>query len=163
MYIYLYIYIYSYICIQLYICVYMYIYICMCICIYMYKYVCMCIFVCMYVCMCIYLYVCKVHECAPQVSAAHQEGMQQGCRCSYCKATQPNQGNMFFLVMGKWGPYKLRGKRSLGRGEHHQPPSKHASPRYEETMKKNANRDEWKMHQHHPAASHASSVVMHPV
>ena len=35
---------------------------------------------------------------------------------------------------------------------------KHASPRYEEIMKKNANRDEWKMHQHHPAASHASSV-----
>ena len=159
MYIYIVIYVYSYI----YVCIC--IYICMCICIYMYKYVCMCIFVCIYiyVCMCIYLYVCKVHECVPQVSAAHQEGMQQGCRCSYCKATQPNQGNMFFLVMGKWGPYKLRGKRSLGRGEHHQPPSKHASPRYEETMKKNANRDEWKIHQHRPAASHASSVVMHPV
>ena len=143
------------ICIYIYVCVYVYICINMYVCVYLY--------VCMYVCMCIYLYVCKVHECAPQVSAAHQEGMQQGCRCSYCKATQPNQGNMFFLVMGKWGPYKLKGKRSLGRGEHHQPPSKHASPRYEETMKKNANRDEWKMHQHHPAASHASSAVMHPV
>ena len=94
--------------------------------------------------LCIYIYQPKFrhaefHECAHQVSAAHQEGMQQGCRWSNFKATQPNQ----------WG---------LGRGKHHQPPSKHAWPRYEETMKKNANRDEWVMSQHHPAASHASRV-----
>ena len=159
MYTVIYIYIYVCICVYIYIYVCVYVYICinMYVCVYLYVYI------CMYVCMCIYLYVCKIHECVPQVSAAHQEGMQQGCRCSYCKATQPNQGNMIFLVMGKWGPYELRGKRSLGRGEHHQPPSKHASPRYEETMKKNATRDEWKMHQHHRAASHASNVVMHPV
>ena len=80
--------------------------------------------------------------------------MQEGGRCTDCKATQPNQGNMFFFVKGKWEPYKLR----LGRGKHHQPPSKHASPRYQETMQKNANRDEWVMSQHHPAAHHASSV-----
>ena len=107
-----------YICI--YVCIYIHIYIYVCICIYIYIYVYIyiymyvCVYMCIYICMCIYLYVCKVHECAPQVSAAHQEGMQQGCRCSYCKATQPNQGNMLFLVMRKWGPYKLRGKRSLG-------------------------------------------------
>ena len=46
----------------------------------------------------------------------------------------------------------------LGRGKHHQPPSKHGLPGYEAIMKKNANRDEWVMSQHHPAASHASRV-----
>ena len=60
------------------------------------------------------------------------------------KQLNPMRGTCFFLVMG--------------RGKHHQPPSKHASPRYEETMQKNANRDEWVMSQHHPAAHHASSV-----
>ena len=70
------------------------------------------------------------------------------------KQLNPIRGTCFFFVKGKWEPYKLR----LGRGKHHQPPSKHASPRYEETMQKNANRDEWVMSQHHPAAHHASSV-----
>ena len=70
------------------------------------------------------------------------------------QSNSTQSGEHVFFVKGKWEPYKLR----LGRGKHHQPPSKHASPRYEETMQKNANRDEWVMSQHHPAAHHASSV-----
>ena len=130
-YVYIYVCVYVYICINMYVCVYLYVYICM------------------YVCVYIYMYVKSM-----SVFLRYQQLIRKVCSKdadeATVKATQPNQGNMFFLVMGKWGPYKLRGKRSLGRGEHHQPPSKHAWPRYEETMKKNANRDEWVMQ---PASS----------
>ena len=83
------------------------------VCVYMCMYICVCMYVCMYVCAYMYMYVKSM-----SVLLRYQQLIRKVCSkeadAATVKQLSPMRGTCFFLVMGKWGPYKLRGKRSLG-------------------------------------------------